>query len=157
MVYASDGRLVRVPESAAVIAIRHAGRKGGPDHRGAAVTSRCIPPTSVRVSPTRRSAAISSRPLPGPHPERHPCRAPRPWVLYVYGNYAGDNMNFDIAAEMAADEGIEVATVRVIDDVAAMPPSRMDERRGIGGAFFQVKVAGAACSEASTLAEATRW
>ena len=34
-------------------------------------------------------------------------------VLYLYGNYAGDNMNFDIAAEMAADEGIEVKTVRV--------------------------------------------
>src|SRR5512140_2750395 len=33
-------------------------------------------------------------------------------VLYLYGNYAGDNMNFDIAAEMAADEGIQIKTVR---------------------------------------------
>ena len=40
-------------------------------------------------------------------------------VLYVYGNYAGDNMNFDIGAELAADEGINVRTVRVWDDVAA--------------------------------------
>ena len=75
-------------------------------------------------------------------------------VLFVYGNYAGDNMNFDIAAELAAEEGIEVATVRVLDDVAAMPPDRADERRGIGGAFFQVKIAGAACAAASDLAEA---
>ena len=75
-------------------------------------------------------------------------------VLYVYGNYAGDNMNFDIAAEMAADEGIEVRTVRVMDDVAAMPVEQMQERRGIGGAFFQVKIAGAICGEASDLAEA---
>ena len=34
-------------------------------------------------------------------------------VLYLYGNYAGDNMNFDIAAEMADDEGIETRTVRI--------------------------------------------
>ena len=40
-------------------------------------------------------------------------------VLYLYGNYAGDTMNFDIAAEMAVDEGIETKTVRVWDDVAS--------------------------------------
>ena len=51
-------------------------------------------------------------------------------VLYVYGNYAGDNMNFDIAAEMAADEGIEVRTVRVMDDVAAMP---VEQNAGAAG------------------------
>ena len=44
-------------------------------------------------------------------------------VLYVYGNYAGDNMNFDIGAELAADEGIDVRTVRVWDDVAGRRPS----------------------------------
>lgn len=69
-------------------------------------------------------------------------------VLYVYGNYAGDNMNFDIAAEMAEDEGIEVRTVRVMDDVAVADPA---ERRGIGGAFYQVKIAGAACAELNSL------
>ena len=55
---------------------------------------------------------------------------------------------------MAMEEGIEIATVRVIDDVAAMPPERMHERRGIGGAFFQVKVAGAACATAQSVSEA---
>ncbi len=72
-------------------------------------------------------------------------------VLYVYGNYAGDNMNFDIAAEMAEDDGIDVRTVRVMDDVAVADPA---ERRGIGGAFYQVKIAGAACTEMSNLSEA---
>ncbi|MEO0822766.1 MAG: dihydroxyacetone kinase subunit DhaK [Pseudomonadota bacterium] len=72
-------------------------------------------------------------------------------VLYVYGNYAGDNMNFDIAAELAAAEGIETRTVRVMDDVAV---ARHEDRRGIAGAFYQVKVAGAVCREAATLAEA---
>jgi dihydroxyacetone kinase-like protein len=66
-------------------------------------------------------------------------------VIYLYGNYAGDNMNFDIAAEMAAEEGIEVRTIRVADDVVTKDPF---ERRGIGGAFYVVKAAGAICSEA---------
>ncbi|MGQ9554873.1 MAG: dihydroxyacetone kinase subunit DhaL [Anaerolineae bacterium] len=39
-------------------------------------------------------------------------------VLYIYGNYAGDNLNFDMAAKIAADEGITTKTVRVWDDVA---------------------------------------
>ena len=45
-------------------------------------------------------------------------------VLYVYGNYAGDTMNFDMAAENAKEEGIETVTVRVWDDVASAPLTR---------------------------------
>jgi phosphoenolpyruvate---glycerone phosphotransferase subunit DhaK len=74
-------------------------------------------------------------------------------VLYVYGNYAGDNMNFDIAAEMAADEGIAVRTVRVWDDVAAAPPERITDRRGIAGDFHVIKIAGGAAAERTTLDE----
>lgn len=72
-------------------------------------------------------------------------------VLYVYGNYAGDNMNFDIAAELAADEGIATRAVRVWDDVAAAPSERMDDRRGIAGDVFVIKVAGAAVATLPTL------
>ena len=36
-------------------------------------------------------------------------------VLYVYGNYSGDNMNFDIGAELAAESGITTRTVRIAD------------------------------------------
>ena len=75
-------------------------------------------------------------------------------VLYVYGNYAGDNLSFDMAAELAAAEGISTATVRVWDDVAAAPPERMNDRRGIAGDLFVIKVAGAACTVAATLDEA---
>jgi phosphoenolpyruvate---glycerone phosphotransferase subunit DhaK len=77
-------------------------------------------------------------------------------VLYVYGNYAGDIMNFDIAAELAADEGIEVRTVRVWDDVAAAPPDRIEERRGIAGDFYVVKIAGGAAAECDRLDEVYR-
>ena len=74
-------------------------------------------------------------------------------VLFVYGNYAGDTMNFDIAAEMAAAEGIAVRTVLVVDDIAVKQHA---ERRGIAGAFYMCKVAGAACAEAKSLEEAER-
>ncbi len=67
-------------------------------------------------------------------------------VLYLYGNYAGDNMNFDIAAEMAAEAGITVRTVRVWDDVASAPPGREEERRGIAGDLFVIKIAGGAAA-----------
>lgn len=65
-------------------------------------------------------------------------------VVFLYGNYAGDNMNFDIAAEMLDDDGIDVRTVRVRDDVAAAPPERVDDRRGIAGDVFMIKIAGGA-------------
>ena len=55
-------------------------------------------------------------------------------ILFLYGNYAGDNMNFDIASEMLADDGIDARAVRVTDDVAAAPPDRIQDRRGIAGA-----------------------
>ena len=74
-------------------------------------------------------------------------------VLYVYGNYEGDVMNFDVAAEMAAEEGIEVRTVRTMDDVS-LPKG--DGRRGIAGSYFQVKIAGAACAAGLNLDEAER-
>ncbi len=74
-------------------------------------------------------------------------------VLYVYGNYAGDNMNFDVAAELAAERGIETRTVRVADDIATADPA---ERRGIAGAFYQVKVAGFACATRDGLEDAAR-
>ena len=66
-------------------------------------------------------------------------------VLYMYGNYAGDVMNFDMAAEMAAMEEIEVRTVITTDDVASAPRDRRDSRRGVAGNVFIFKAAGAAC------------
>jgi dihydroxyacetone kinase len=74
-------------------------------------------------------------------------------VLYLYGNYGGDVMNFDLAAEYAKDEGIEVRTVLGADDVASAPPERAAKRRGIAGIYFLYKVAGAKAAEGATLDE----
>lgn len=72
-------------------------------------------------------------------------------VLYLYGNYAGDVMNFNLGAEMAADEGIEVRTVLIADDVASAPPTDKKSRRGVAGLVPIVKIAGAASQSVSDL------
>jgi hypothetical protein len=51
-------------------------------------------------------------------------------VLYSYGRYQGDILNFDMAAELMADEGIQVETVLVTDDVASAPKDHAGEWRG---------------------------
>jgi dihydroxyacetone kinase-like protein len=77
-------------------------------------------------------------------------------VLYLYGNYGGDVMNFDMAAEMAADEGIAVKTVLVADDVASAPKGSERERRGVAGLFYAYKVAGACADAGASLDEVTQ-
>jgi dihydroxyacetone kinase-like protein len=77
-------------------------------------------------------------------------------VLYLYGNYAGDNLNFDMAAELAAGEGIQTRTVRVWDDVASAPHERIEDRRGIAGDFMVIKVAGGAAATLDALDEVYR-
>jgi phosphoenolpyruvate---glycerone phosphotransferase subunit DhaK len=74
-------------------------------------------------------------------------------VLYLYGNYAGDRLNFETAEEMAEAEDINVEQVLVADDVASAPAGRADQRRGIAGLFFAYKIAGACAEEMASLAE----
>jgi dihydroxyacetone kinase len=74
-------------------------------------------------------------------------------VVYSYGNYSGDVMNFDMAAERAALDGIEVRTVLVTDDVASAPSDRSAARRGIAGDFCVFKILGAAAASGAALAE----
>ncbi|APX25791.1 homodimeric dihydroxyacetone kinase (plasmid) [Salipiger profundus] len=73
-------------------------------------------------------------------------------VVYLYGNYTGDVMNFDMAAEEAATLGIECRSVAVADDIASAPKGREGERRGIAGDFFVFKIAGAAAEAGRDLA-----
>lgn len=77
-------------------------------------------------------------------------------VLFMYGNYAGDVMNFDMAAEMAEMEDIEVRTILTTDDVASAPVDQRNERRGVAGNFFIFKSAGAACDKMLPIDECER-
>ena len=74
-------------------------------------------------------------------------------VLYLYGNYSGDTMNFDMASEMADFEGIEVRSLRVSDDVASAPREQRERRRGVAGLVFAYKIAGALAAEGASLDE----
>ena len=74
-------------------------------------------------------------------------------VLQLYGNYGGDRMNFDMAAEMLELEGLRVASVRVADDVASAPAAQREKRRGVAGLVLVYKAAGAKAAAGATLDE----
>ncbi len=65
-------------------------------------------------------------------------------LLFSTGNYAGDVMNFTLAQQRLAAEGIDTRVVFVTDDIASAPVDEIAKRRGIAGDFVVFKVAGAA-------------
>jgi dihydroxyacetone kinase-like protein len=77
-------------------------------------------------------------------------------VLYIYGNYGGDVMNFDMAAEMAGMEGIRVEQVVAGEDVASAPKGQENKRRGVAGIFYVYKIAGAMAEDMAPLDEVKR-
>lgn len=74
-------------------------------------------------------------------------------VLLIIKNYTGDVMNFEMAAELAEAEGINVQQVIVNDDVAVEDSSFTTGRRGIAGTVFVHKIAGAKASQGASLEE----
>ncbi|MDK8173298.1 dihydroxyacetone kinase family protein [Curtobacterium citreum] len=75
-------------------------------------------------------------------------------VVLAFGNYAGDTMNFGLAAERLRAEGIDTRIVAVTDDVASA--SDVERRRGIAGDFAVFKALGAAAAAGSDLDEVER-
>jgi len=73
-------------------------------------------------------------------------------VLHIVKNYTGDVLNFQMAAELAGDEDIEVASVIVNDDVAVQDSLYTAGRRGVGATVFVEKIAGALAEEGADLA-----
>ncbi len=74
-------------------------------------------------------------------------------VLLLYGNYGGDRMNFDMAAEMLELDGIETRTVLGNDDIASASPAEIGKRRGVAGIVYAYKIAGAKAEEGASLDE----
>ncbi|MGW1895767.1 dihydroxyacetone kinase subunit DhaK [Streptomyces sp. NPDC002004] len=72
-------------------------------------------------------------------------------VLFIVKNYTGDVLNFDMAAELAQDEGVQVAKVLVNDDVAVTDSLYTAGRRGTGATLYVEKIAGAAAEEGQPL------
>ena len=72
-------------------------------------------------------------------------------VLHIVKNYTGDVLNFETAAELAAAEGIEVASVVIDDDVAVEDSTHTAGRRGVGGTVLAEKIVGAAAERGDDL------
>jgi dihydroxyacetone kinase-like protein len=95
------------------------------------------------VGPGMADAAVAGQIFAAPNPESIlatiealPAEA---GVILLYGNYSGDVLNFGFAAEEAQQKGIQVAEIRVHDDIASAPISKHSERRGIAGDIFVLK------------------
>lgn len=74
-------------------------------------------------------------------------------VLHIVKNYTGDVMNFEMAADLAAGEGIEVEAVVIDDDVAVQDSLYTAGRRGVGLTVILEKLCGAAAEEGRSLKE----
>jgi dihydroxyacetone kinase len=77
-------------------------------------------------------------------------------ILLGFGNYAGDVLNFGVAAERLRTEGIDIRIVPVTDDVASAPVATPAMRRGIAGDLVVFKIAGAAAEAGLSLDEVER-
>lgn len=72
-------------------------------------------------------------------------------VLFIVKNYTGDVLNFEMAAELAEEDGLRIERVLVHDDVAVTDSLYTAGRRGTGATLFVEKIAGAAAEEGAPL------
>lgn len=77
-------------------------------------------------------------------------------VLFSYGNYAGDVLNFDAAQARLRGEGIACESVVVTDDIASAKSAERQKRRGIAGDLVVFRIAAAAAESGADLAEVAR-
>ncbi len=77
-------------------------------------------------------------------------------VMLLYNNYEGDRLNFDMAQDMARDEGFEVVTVLITDEIASAPRGEEASRRGTTADHVVIKIAGAVAETKAPLDEVVR-
>ena len=77
-------------------------------------------------------------------------------VMLLYNNYTGDCLNFDMAQDLARQEGISVETVLINDEIASAPQGQEDQRRGTTADHVIIKIAGAVAETKAPLAEVLR-
>jgi len=74
-------------------------------------------------------------------------------VVHIVKNYTGDILNFEMAADLAREEGMEVESVVIDDDVAVKDSLYTAGRRGVGATVLAEKICGAAAEQRRSLAE----
>ncbi len=73
-------------------------------------------------------------------------------VLHIVKNYTGDVLNFEMAADLAKEEGLDVAAVVIDDDVAVQDSLYTAGRRGVGATILAEKICGGAAEAGADLA-----
>src|ERR1700757_1370099 len=109
------------------------------------------------VGPGMADGAIAGEIFAAPNPDSIlavteallPCEG----VIYLYGNYSGDVLNFGFAAEEARAKGIKVDEIRVHDDVASAGSETATERRGSAGDIFVLKSVAAAADRGNSFSD----
>ena len=77
-------------------------------------------------------------------------------ILYLFGNYTGDSMNFEMARDMMEMDDIPVKILTASDDMASAPRDNWKDRRGIAGIALVYKIAGSAAAAMLSLEEVAR-
>lgn len=112
------------------------------------------------VGPGLADAAVAGDVFASPsaHSVAHVCRLAHRGggILLGFGNYAGDVMNFGLAAERLISEGVDVRIMPVTDDVASAPADKPNMRRGVAGDLVVFKIAGAAAEAGRNLDDVER-
>ena len=137
--------IVRTPKKEGKVALVSGGGSGHEPAHGGYVGSGmldCAVAGSVFTSPT-----------PDQIYEGIKAVATEAGVLAIVKNYTGDVLNFEMAIDMAKDEGVNADYVIVNDDVAVKDSLYTTGRRGVAGTIFVHKIAGARAEEGAGLAE----
>ena len=77
-------------------------------------------------------------------------------VIFLYGNHSGDLLNFGMATDLLKLEEINVENIVVSDDIGASDDMKKEERRGVAGIVFVIKILGAAAERQYSLNECVR-
>src|SRR6187200_1199490 len=130
-------------------------RKSGPDNGKVSIVqgsgSGHEPAHVMAVGPSLLTAACQGAVFAAP-----PVDASDAGVLVLVNNYQGDRMAWDMATEMATDEGINARQFWINDDVAVEDSLYTVGRRGVAGNFFVIKCCGAAAEQGADLDELIR-
>ena len=144
---AQRGRARRRPEEAGKVGVISGGGSGHEPMHGGFVGMGMLDaacPGAVFTSPVPDQMLAATKAVDG-----------GAGVLHIVKNYTGDIMNFELAAEMARAEGIEVTSVVIADDVAVKDSLYTAGRRGVGGTVLAEKIVGAAAEAGADLATVT--
>ena len=77
-------------------------------------------------------------------------------TIFIYGNYSGDVLNFNVAVEELENEGAKATQIRVHDDIASATADRIEARRGTAGDIYVFKCTAAAADRGLSMEEVLR-